>query len=120
MSGRRRIRENDIDALAFPVTRARSGEQQAEARDVDALADFFERFRAIHAANVNLRGNFGALAPAALDAVLRAGGNALRIWLCLCGGDRRCADCVASSSAGCVRPPRTALQCPPLLIAFLY
>ena len=119
MRGGGRIRENDINALAFPVTRARGREQQTKTRNVNALADFFKGFRAVHSANVNLCGDFGAFAAAAVGAIGRAGGYALRIWLGLCGGDWRGAHNVTSVSAGCVRPPGRHYSSPAVNYIFI-
>ena len=59
------IRKGDVEDLPFPVSATRGGEKQAVARNVDALADFFKRLGRIYRADVNLRGNFRALAVAA-------------------------------------------------------
>ncbi len=43
--GSGRKRESNVETLALPVAFAGGGEKQAEAGDVDTLANFFERLR---------------------------------------------------------------------------
>ncbi len=62
LSGRRRgrcrrVRKSDFDALAFPVSGAGDLDQEAVARHVDRLADFFKGFGTIDAADVNRSGD---------------------------------------------------------------
>ena len=50
--GGRRVRKGDFELLTFPVAGAGDLDQEAVARNVDRLADFFERFGSVDAANV--------------------------------------------------------------------
>ena len=108
-----RIGEDDIETLAFPVTGARDDKKQAKARDVNALAHFLERLRAIHAAHMDLRGNFGALAAAAIGGDLMTGGGR-RIRFSLCGGDWRSAHEMTSDFRQAVCVPQDVVTVFPL------
>jgi hypothetical protein len=64
------IRKGNFETLTFPISSSRGREEQAVARDVNALANFFKRLGGIESSHVNLRGDLGAFATTAFDGSL--------------------------------------------------
>ncbi len=70
---RARIWKCNFEALTFPISGTRGGEEESIARHVNAFANFFEGFRRIDTADVDLSSNFGAFAAAAFNGDLGRG-----------------------------------------------